>query len=99
MVRSERFVDSVRVTALFTIAILIGHQMAHILEFRCVHQGKVGADGQPIDTPLGATCGEAGTAWERKVFGGKIHPICQKEGELSTLRGIGSRSVFQMELF
>jgi len=88
LIRSTSVKDSVRVTALVTLAALIGHGISHSLEFRCIRNGLLRQDGTAYETPLGATCGEAGTAWERRTFGGKIHPIREREYQLGSLLGV-----------
>ncbi|KAJ5894014.1 hypothetical protein N7495_005705 [Penicillium taxi] len=54
---------------LFFLAALIGHEIAHILEFRCIRSGRLNGDNAFV-TPPGLTCREAGTAWEVRTFGG-----------------------------
>lgn len=57
-----------RTIALAYIAILICHNMAHVLEFRFIKNGYFRDDGKAFETPPGLTCTEAGTSWERNTF-------------------------------
>lgn len=84
--------DNQKLAALLFTAILIGHGLAHVLEFRHVRQGKLQANGEPFETPPGITCREAGTMWETLVFQGKVNPVCEIESSLITIRGLCIRS-------
>ena len=64
-----------RTTALAYIAILLCHELAHVLEFRCIRNGSFREDGEPFASPPGLTCTEAGISWEKNTFGGSISPI------------------------
>ena len=80
--------DSQRLAALFFLAVLLCHELAHVLEFRCVREGRLRPDGEPFETPPGITCREAGTGWETRAFGGRIYPVCKAENSLLQIRGI-----------
>ncbi|KAL4784395.1 hypothetical protein BJX76DRAFT_221182 [Aspergillus varians] len=84
--------DTQRLAALFFLAILLGHEMAHVLEFRCVHAGQLRNDQEPFKTPPGITCREAGTAWELRAFGGRIYPVCQPQNSIANMCGLCIRS-------
>ncbi|KAL9120365.1 MAG: hypothetical protein Q9187_003082 [Circinaria calcarea] len=47
-----------KTAALFTIAVLVCHEIAHILEFRSVRKGKLMPSGEPYQSPPGITCTE-----------------------------------------
>lgn len=65
-----------RTTAALTyIAILLCHELAHVLEFRSIRNGQFCDDGEAFETPPGITGTEAGTSWENRVFGGSISPV------------------------
>ena len=83
-----------KTAALFTIALLVCHEIAHILEFRSVQKGVLDPSGKPFESPPGLTCADAGSAWEYNVFNGVISPICYTEGDLSTILGLSARSQF-----
>lgn len=78
--------------ALFTIAFLLCHELAHILEFRCIRQSRFTASGQPHPSPPGLTCMEVGSAWEIRTFGAVLTPVCFKKGDLSSILGCVARS-------
>lgn len=80
--------DSQRVAGLFFLAALIAHELAYILEFRYMRQGRVQPSESPFQTPPGLTCREAGTAWESRVFGGRVYPVCDPEDSLPDIHGI-----------
>lgn len=61
--------------ALAYIAILLCHELAHVLEFRSIRKAQLGDDGEAFETPPGITGTEAGTSWETRVFGGSISPV------------------------
>lgn len=84
--------DSQKVAALFFLAVSLGHELAHVLEFRCVCKGKLRSDGEPFKTPPGISCREAGTGWETRAFGGRIYPVCIVDNSLSQLRGVCIKS-------
>ncbi|EER27346.1 hypothetical protein CPC735_026820 [Coccidioides posadasii C735 delta SOWgp] len=80
--------DSQKLAALFFLAVLLCHELAHVLEFQCIHEGRLRPDGKPFETPPGITCREAGTGWETRAFGGRIYPVCKAENSLLQIRGI-----------
>ncbi|KAK2741735.1 hypothetical protein FQN55_008235 [Onygenales sp. PD_40] len=80
--------DNQRLAALVILAISLCHQLAHILEFRCIRKGRLRPDGKPFETPPGITCREAGTCWETRAFGGQVYPVCTGKTSLLLLRGI-----------
>ncbi|PGG95882.1 hypothetical protein GX51_08089, partial [Blastomyces parvus] len=84
--------DSQKLAGLFFLAVLLCHELAHVLEFRCIHEGKLRPDGEPFETPPGITCREAGTGWETRAFGGRIYPVCAAENSLLQIRGICIKS-------
>ncbi|EGC47131.1 conserved hypothetical protein [Histoplasma capsulatum var. duboisii H88] len=88
LLRNPGHRDSQKLVGLFFLAVLLCHELAHILEFRCIHGGKLRPDGEPFETPPGITCREAGTGWETRAFGGRIHPVCEEENDLFKIRGI-----------
>ncbi len=81
-----------RTVVLFTTAVLLCHEMAHILEFRSIRKGELAPSGEPYQSPPGITCTEVGAARETRMFGGVIRPICEIEGDLSTIIGLAARS-------
>jgi hypothetical protein len=85
---------SQKLSGLLYLAVLIGHELAHTLEFRSIRKGKLVSGDKPFRTPPGVTGREAGTAWETRAFGGKIFPVCEVENVLRDIRGlcIGSSS-------
>lgn len=78
--------------ALFTIAFLLCHGLAHILEFRSIRKSKLMASGQPFPSPPGFTCMEVGSAWELRTFGAVLTPVCFIKDDLSTILGFAARS-------
>ncbi|OJD15153.1 hypothetical protein AJ78_04578 [Emergomyces pasteurianus Ep9510] len=84
--------DSQRLAALFFISVLLCHELAHVLEFRCIREGRLRPDGESFETPPGITCREAGTGWETRAFGGRIYPVCKADMSLLLIRGICIRS-------
>lgn len=76
----------------FFLAVSLCHELARVLEFRCIREGKFRPDGKPFETPPGITCREAGTAWETRAFGGRIHPVCEIKKSLFQIRGICIKS-------
>lgn len=81
-----------KLAGLLYLAILVGHEIAHILEFRNIRGGQLRLDGQESDTPSGITCGEAGIGWETRVFGGAIYPVCAPYNCLLNIRGLCIKS-------
>lgn len=75
-----------------TLALLLCHQMAHILEFRIVRKKSLHASGAAFLTPPGVTCREAGVAWEVRALGGTITPVCAKDHDFSSKIGLSLRS-------
>lgn len=73
---------------LLLLATSLGHQMAHILEFRCIRACKLRTEDEPFEIPPGIICREAGTAWELKSFGRRIYPVCQPDGSLYNIQGL-----------
>ena len=73
-------------------AVLLCHEISHVLEFRCIREAKCMASGLPFPSSPGATCTEVGSAWELRVFGGTIWPICHDPGNLSIILEIAVRS-------
>lgn len=63
------------IIALAYIAILLCHELAHVLEFRSIRNGQFRDDGEAFETPPGITGTEAGTSWETRAFGGSISPV------------------------
>lgn len=61
--------------ALAYIAILLCHELAHVLEFRSIRNSQFRDDGEAFETPPGITGTEAGTSWKTRVFGGSISPV------------------------
>ena len=84
--------SSRKIAALVLIAVTIGHEIAHILEFRCLRGGLLNSDGTPFESPPGITGDEVGIAWEHRAFGASVHPVCEKEEEISLLVGLCLRS-------
>lgn len=84
--------DNQKLAGLLFTAILIGHELAHVLEFRNIRQGRLQVNGEPFETPPGITCREAGTMWETRVFHGQVNPVCDMENSLITIRGLSIRS-------
>ena len=83
---------SQKLSGLLYLAVLIGHELAHTLEFRSIRKGKLVSRDKPFGTPPGVTGREAGTAWEIRAFGGKIFPVCEVENALRDIRGLCIRS-------
>ncbi|OXV12212.1 hypothetical protein Egran_00027 [Elaphomyces granulatus] len=83
---------SQKLSGLLYLAVLIGHELAHTLEFRSIRKGKLVSGDKPFGTPPGVTGREAGTAWETRAFGGKIFPVCEVENVLRDIRGLCIRS-------
>ncbi|KAJ5800115.1 uncharacterized protein N7518_002183 [Penicillium psychrosexuale] len=92
LLKSQSTTQSQKMAGLLLLATVLGHEMAHILEFRCIRACKFRADDEPFDTPPGITCREAGTAWEVRSFGGRIYPVCQPDGSLYNIRGLCLKS-------
>lgn len=61
--------------ALAYIAILLCHELVHVLEFRSIRNAQFKDDSEAFETPPGITGTEAGTFWETRVFGGSISPV------------------------
>lgn len=80
-----------RTTALAYIAILICHEMAHVLEFRFIRKGSRRDDGKAFETPPGITCAQVGTSWERITFGGSISPV-SPGSDLMSIIGLSIQS-------
>ena len=80
-----------RTIALAYIAILICHEMAHVLEFRFIRNGCFRDDGKAFETPPGLTCTEAGTSWERNTFGGSVSPV-SPGSDLMSIIGLSIQS-------
>jgi hypothetical protein len=91
-VMSPSFTPLCKTMALFVLAVCICHNIAHVLEFRCIRGGKLNDDQEPFQTPPGITCMEAGSAWEEKTFGGVISPVTFNKNDLATTIGCCSRS-------
>ena len=91
-IRDPWLADRRKTAALFFMAVLICHEMAHILEFRSIRGGQLGTSGEAYQSAPGITCTEVGAAWERKMFGGVIRPVCYNEEYLSTILGLSARS-------
>ncbi|KAE8352719.1 hypothetical protein BDV28DRAFT_134607 [Aspergillus coremiiformis] len=83
---------SQKLAGLTFLAVLLGHELAHVLEFRSIRAGQLRSDNEPFETPPGVTCREAGTAWETRTFGGRVYPICQAENSLLNIRGLCTKS-------
>ncbi|KAE8419816.1 hypothetical protein BDV36DRAFT_128091 [Aspergillus pseudocaelatus] len=81
-----------KLAGLVFLAVLLGHELAHVLEFRSIRAGQLCSDNEPFETPPGVTCREAGTAWETRTFGGRVYPICQAENSLLNIRGLCIKS-------
>ncbi len=92
-VMSPSFTPLCKTMALFVLAVCICHNIAHVLEFRCIRGGKLNDDQEPFQTPPGITCMEAGSAWEENTFGGIISPVAFSKNDLFTTIGCCSRSV------
>lgn len=75
-----------------TLALLLCHEMAHVLEFRIVRKKSLQASGAAFLTPPGVTCREAGVAWEIRALGGTIKPVCATEYDFSSQIGLALRS-------
>ncbi|KAJ5085026.1 hypothetical protein N7532_009797 [Penicillium argentinense] len=84
--------NSQKMAGLVFLAVLLAHELAHVLEFRSIRAGRLRSDGQPFETPAGVTCREAGTAWEIRAFGGRVYPVCQLENSLANMRGLCIKS-------
>lgn len=80
-----------KTVALAYIAILLCHQLAHVLEFRSIRNAQFKDDGEAFETPPGITGTEAGTSWEALVFGGGISPV-SIESDLSYITGLSIQS-------
>lgn len=90
LLRDPTCSHSRKLAGLVFLAVLLGHGLAHVLEFRSIRGGQLlrsDDDGEPLNTP-GVTCREAGTAWETRAFGGRIYPICGVENSLVNMRGL-----------
>ena len=83
---------SQKIAGLVFLAVLLSHELAHVLEFRNIRRTKLQSDRQLFQTPAGITCREAGTAWEIRAFGGRIYPVCQPENSLANIRGLSIKS-------
>ncbi|KAE8146961.1 hypothetical protein BDV25DRAFT_43161 [Aspergillus avenaceus] len=81
-----------KLAGLVFLAVLLGHEIAHLLEFRRIRAGQLRSDSEPFETPPGVTCREAGTAWQTRTFGGRIYPVCNVENSLLTIRGLCIKS-------
>ncbi|KAL1998960.1 hypothetical protein VTN02DRAFT_5274 [Thermoascus thermophilus] len=94
LLRSSTSRDSQKLAGLLFLAILIGHHLAHMLEFQSTQGDQLRAadDDDPIETPPGVTCREAGTVWETHVFGGQVYPICEAENLLLHIQGLCIKS-------
>lgn len=75
-----------------TLALLLCHEMAHVLEFRIVRKKSLQASGAAFLTPPGVTCREAAVAWEVKALGGTITPVCATDYDISSQIGLALRS-------
>ena len=69
---------SQKIAGLVFLAVLLSHELAHVLEFRNIRRTKLQSDRQLFQTPAGITCREAGTAWEIRAFGGRIYPVVNR---------------------
>lgn len=78
-------------TALAYIAILLCHELAHVLEFRFIRKGSFREDGEPFESPPGLTCTEAGISWEKNTFGGSISPV-SPGSDLMSIIGLSIQS-------
>ncbi|PYI00087.1 hypothetical protein BO71DRAFT_436902 [Aspergillus ellipticus CBS 707.79] len=85
---SSKTYDSNKIAAMVVLAVLLGHEMAHILEFRGIRKAHLDNNSEPFITPPGITCPEAGTALERYVFGGKVQPVCTRLNDLMFIQGL-----------
>lgn len=75
-----------------TLALLLCHEMAHVLEFRIVRKKSLQPSGEAFLTPPGVTCREAGVAWEVRALGGTITPVCATDYDFSSQIGLALRS-------
>ncbi len=75
-----------------TLALMLCHEMAHLLEFRIVRKKSWQAYGAAFLTPPGVTCREAGVAWEVRALGGTITPVCATDYDFSSQIGLALRS-------
>lgn len=75
-----------------TLALLLCHEMAHVLQFRIVRKKSLQASEAAFLTPPGVTCREAGVAWEVKALGGTITPVCATDCDFSSQIGLALRS-------
>jgi hypothetical protein len=78
--------------ALFSIAFLISHEFAHILEFRSIRKKQFMINEESYLSPLGITCMEVGTVWEIRTCGAKITNTCFASEDLLTAFGFCARS-------
>lgn len=78
--------------ALAYIAILLCHELAHVLEFRSIRNAQFRDDGEAFETPPGITGTEAGTSWETRVFGGSISPV-SIGSDLAYITGLSIQSL------
>ena len=92
LLKNSASYHSQKTAGLVFLAVLLAHELAHVLEFRNIRGGKLRSDGQPFQTPAGVTCREAGTAWEMRAFGGRMYPVCQPENSLANIRGLSIKS-------
>ena len=58
-----------KTASLFIIAVLICHEIAHILEFCCIRKRGLLPSREPFGTPPEDTCAKAGISWEQRTLG------------------------------
>lgn len=93
MLAMHRLTDPlVKFLALFMIAFLLCHELAHVLEFRIIREKKCLPSGDPFPSPPGITCGEVGVAWEMQFFGAALTPISAIDDDLNYIIGFAARS-------
>ncbi|KNG85121.1 hypothetical protein ANOM_007091 [Aspergillus nomiae NRRL 13137] len=88
LLKDSTSTHSQKLAGLVFLAVLLGHGLAHVLEFRSSRAGQLRSNNEPFETPPGITCRKAGTAWETRAFGGRVYPVCQVENLLLTIRGL-----------
>ena len=92
LLRNDNQQHSQKLATLFFLAVLLGHHLAHVLEFRFVYK-----DISHTEFPTAIdTNPEAGIDWETHTFGGRIYPICEMPYSLTNMHGICIKSNAKM---
>ncbi|GAB1194725.1 hypothetical protein APSETT444_003974 [Aspergillus pseudonomiae] len=88
LLKDSTSTHSQKLAGLVFLVVLLGHGLAHVLEFRSSRAGQLRSNNEPFETPPSLACRKVGTAWETRAFGGRVYPVCQVENFLLTIRGL-----------